>query len=36
LNYAIANRREWKDKGEDVVAEKLKKYSGLGLSCTGH
>jgi hypothetical protein len=35
LNYAMANRQEWKNKGEEVVAEILKKYSSLGLPNTG-
>jgi hypothetical protein len=34
LNYAMKNRQEWKDKGEEVVVEMLKKYSSLGLPST--
>jgi len=26
LNYALANRKEWVEKGEDVVAEYAEKY----------
>jgi hypothetical protein len=29
LNYAMANRQEWENKGEEVVAEILKKYSAV-------
>jgi hypothetical protein len=27
LNYALANRKEWEDTGEEVVVEILKKHN---------
>jgi hypothetical protein len=27
LNYALENRREWANKGEEVVENMIKKYS---------
>jgi hypothetical protein len=27
LNYATKNRQEWEDKGQELVADMLKKYS---------
>jgi hypothetical protein len=35
LNYAMKNRQEWEDKGEEVVAEMLEKCSSLGLPTAG-
>ena len=29
LNYALANRQEWSDKGEEIVKEMLERYHEL-------
>jgi len=28
LSYAMTNREEWEQKGQQIVAEMLEKYSG--------
>jgi hypothetical protein len=29
LNYAVTNRKEWEERGEEVVAEMKEKYANL-------